>query len=99
MVEIFQRAIDNLLGRIDGPMAIRLAVQPIIASAFALRDGVRDVRQHQPPYGLSLFETPDAADFGLERAGNRFEPCFVWRFLQMLFINYCNWVGSISARR
>jgi hypothetical protein len=54
MVEIFQRAVDNLFGRIDGPMAVRLAIQPIIAAALALRDGLRDARQDRPPFGLSL---------------------------------------------
>jgi hypothetical protein len=55
MMEIVQRAIDNLFGRIDGPMAIRLAIQPLMAAAFALRDGLRDARQNHAPYGLSLF--------------------------------------------
>lgn len=55
MVEIFQRAIDNLFGRIDGPMAVRLVIQPIIAAAIALRDGLRDAKVGRPPYGVALF--------------------------------------------
>jgi hypothetical protein len=59
MDAIIPRVIDNLFGRIDGPMAIRLAIQPIMATAFALRDGVRDSKQQRAPCGLSLYLDPD----------------------------------------
>jgi hypothetical protein len=36
-------------------MAVRLAIQPIIATALALRDGLRDAKQNRPPYALALF--------------------------------------------
>ncbi len=59
MAESIQRAIDNLFGRADWPMAVRLAIQPIMAAAFALRDGLRDTRLDRPPYGFSLFLDPE----------------------------------------
>src|SRR5450432_4694114 len=58
MHDIFARMIHNLFDRIDGPMAIRLLVQPIIATVFAIRDGLRDARQNNLPYGWSLFTEP-----------------------------------------
>jgi hypothetical protein len=76
MVEIFQRAIDNLFGRIDGPMAVRLAIQPIIAAALALRDGLRDAKQDRPPYGHSLFLDP-------ERRGHRLRDG--WKSIRNVF--------------
>jgi hypothetical protein len=59
MNAIIPRVIDNLFGRIDGPMAIRLEIQPILATAFALRDGYRDAKQQRAPYALSLYLDPD----------------------------------------
>jgi len=54
MDDLLARAIHNLFGRIDGPMAIRLVIQPIVATGFALRDGLRDARQNCAPYGWLL---------------------------------------------
>jgi hypothetical protein len=58
MDDLFARTLHNLFDRIDGPMAIRLLVQPIIATIFAIRDGLRDARQQHAPYGWSLFTEP-----------------------------------------
>jgi hypothetical protein len=59
MEDFFARALHNLFGRIDGPMAIRLLIQPFMAAIFAFRDGLRDARQEHAPYGWSLFVEPD----------------------------------------
>jgi hypothetical protein len=71
MVEIFQRAIDNLFGLIDGPVAVRLAIQP-----FALHDGLRDAKQDRPPYALSLF-------LDSERRGHRLRDG--WKSIRTVF--------------
>src|ERR1700722_6846438 len=76
MDAIDARAIENLFGRIDGPMAIGLAIQPIIATALALRDGVRDAKQLRAPYGLSLFLEP-------EHRGHRLRDG--WRSIRTVF--------------
>jgi hypothetical protein len=76
MVEIIQRAIDNLFGRIDGPMAVRLAIQPIIAAALALRDGLRDAKLGRPPYAFSLF-------LDSERRGHRLRDG--WKSIRTVF--------------
>jgi hypothetical protein len=76
MDAIIPRVIDNLFGRIDGPMAIRLAIQPVMAMAFALRDGVRDAKQQRAPYGLSLYLEP-------EQRGHRLRDG--WRSIRTVF--------------
>src|SRR5579863_2335598 len=58
MDPIVPRIIDNLFGRVDGPMAVRLAIQPIMSIGFALRDGLRDAHDQRTPYGLSLYAEP-----------------------------------------
>jgi len=58
MEDFLARAIDHLFGRADGPMWMRLLIQPLVASFFALRDGMRDARDGRPPYGISLLIDP-----------------------------------------
>jgi hypothetical protein len=76
MDDLLARAVHNLFDRIDGPMAIRLVIQPIMATAFALRDGLRDARQNRTPYGWSLFMDP-------EHRGHRLRDG--WRSIRTVF--------------
>lgn len=41
---------DNLVGRADGPMNVRLLLQPLMALALAIRSGLRDARSGRPPF-------------------------------------------------
>ncbi|KGD98117.1 hypothetical protein [Rhizobium sp. YS-1r] len=47
--------IDGLLARIDGPMSLRLLLQPLMALGFAYHDGRRDAREGRAPYFWALF--------------------------------------------
>jgi hypothetical protein len=58
MDEVFARAWENLVGRIDGPMSFRLVLQPIMAAIIAVRAGMRDAREGRPLYTKSLFTDP-----------------------------------------
>src|SRR5271168_2842206 len=58
MDDLFARAIHNLFDRLDGPMEIRLVIQPIMAAIFAFRDGLQDFRQDRAPCGWSLMSEP-----------------------------------------
>lgn len=44
LVEAFQRIWENLMARPSGPLAFRLVIQPLVATTFAILDGVRDGR-------------------------------------------------------
>jgi hypothetical protein len=59
MDDFLARVAQNLFDRIDGPMAIRLVIQPIMAAIFATRDGIKDASRHDPPYGVSLLLEPE----------------------------------------
>lgn len=59
MDDILARVAQNLFDRIDGAMAIRLVIQPIMGAIFATRDGIKDASLHNPPYGLSLLTEPE----------------------------------------
>jgi hypothetical protein len=58
MEEFFARVLNDLFGRIGGPMSFRLILQPAMAFAFAIRDGLKDAREGQPAYFYSLFTDP-----------------------------------------
>jgi hypothetical protein len=59
MEDIFMRILDNLVGRVSGPMKFRLFLQPIMASIFAIRDGIKDAREGRAPYFWALFTDPE----------------------------------------
>jgi hypothetical protein len=58
MDEIVTRFFGDLVGRVDGPMNIRLICQPLLAILFAIRDGARDGREGRVPYFWALFTQP-----------------------------------------
>ena len=51
---IFDRFFGNLSDRVTGPLAFRLALQPLMATILAARDGIRDARENRTPYGWAL---------------------------------------------
>lgn len=53
--DIWIRIIENISGRVSGPMKFRLILQPAMACYFAFRAGVSDARAHKPPYFWALW--------------------------------------------
>jgi len=49
---------DDLVSRPSGPLAFRLIVQPLMASALAIRDGIRDARRSRSPYFWTIYTDP-----------------------------------------
>jgi hypothetical protein len=52
------RFVTDLIGRVDGPMHFRVYLQPLMACAFAIRDGRRDAREGRPPYLWTVLTDP-----------------------------------------
>lgn len=50
MDEFFTRVWDNLVARVTGPLHFRLLLQPLMATLFAVRDGLGDAREKRSPY-------------------------------------------------
>jgi hypothetical protein len=76
MEEILARGFRNLLGRLDGPMHIRLIVQPAVAILLGLRAGLRDARAGQPPF-LAILCHPEHRRERLRQA---------WRDIRSVFV-------------
>jgi hypothetical protein len=50
----WRRVVDNLFARLDGPLHFRLIMQPLMASIFAVIDGVKDAKAGRPAYFWSV---------------------------------------------
>jgi hypothetical protein len=58
MDSTWQRFVDDMIGRISGPMQFRLYLQPGMALIQGIRDGLKDAHTDQPAYFWSIFTTP-----------------------------------------
>jgi hypothetical protein len=58
MEDILSRLWENLIGRVDRPMALRFVVQPAMAIFFGVRDGLRFAREGRSLLFWSELEDP-----------------------------------------
>jgi hypothetical protein len=94
--------IQGLIARIEGPMSVRMVLQPLVALFFAFRDGRRDARQGRPPYFWSLFTAPEhrreMLESGWGSIGKVFVVAIVLDFLfQYLFLQNIRPLGALLA--
>ena len=51
--------LKDLLARLTGPMHFRLIVQPAVAIALGIRDGLKDARAGRAPFVMDLIVRPE----------------------------------------
>ena len=54
IIQAFNQAISELLGRSAGPLHLRLILQPTVASILAIKAGMRDAKAGNPPFFYTL---------------------------------------------
>ena len=54
------RMLENLVGRLTGPLTLRLVLQPGMALFFGVRDGLRDGREGRLPYFWAFVFKPES---------------------------------------
>ena len=59
MEELLTRVWENLVDRVSGPMWFRLILQPVVASIFAVRAGMKDAREGKPAYFWAVITHKD----------------------------------------
>ena len=60
MIEDFlTQRFGDIVGRIHGPMNFRIYIQTLVAVVLAVRAGLRDAREGNPPYFWALASNPD----------------------------------------
>jgi hypothetical protein len=55
---MFSRGWDDLIARDSGPMHVRLILQPLVATALAIRAGWRAARERRPAFFRTLLRDP-----------------------------------------
>lgn len=58
MDDVLTRMMENLIGRVHGPLTFRLILQPAMAILYAILDGRKDARAGKAPYFWALFTDP-----------------------------------------
>src|SRR5690349_17058086 len=77
MWDMIVRGFLNVIDRFGGPMTIRVILQPLMASFFAVRAGLKDAREGKPPY-FSGFVTGHAPRLSILHDG--------WKSISRIFI-------------
>jgi hypothetical protein len=58
MDQMWTRVGHNLVARVTGPMKFRLVLQPLMASFFAIRSGLKDAKEGNSPFFWGLISDP-----------------------------------------
>ncbi len=77
MDEMLSRFFQDMVSRVEGPLNLRLILQPLMATFFAIRDGMKDEQLFRIPYTFGLF-TAKGHRLELFRKG--------WRSIGKVFI-------------
>ena len=59
MDDTLTRIWEHLVGRLTGPLTLRLLLQPAQSTLFAVRDGLRDARAGRSPFLWTILGSPD----------------------------------------
>lgn len=79
MEETLSRFVSDLIGRLTGPLTMRLFLQPSVAGFFAVRDGLKDARERRPAHFWRMVTGPPEAR--IRRAKE------TWRAVSKVFIH------------
>jgi hypothetical protein len=58
-MEVWNRFIENLFSRLDGPLHFRFFMQPAMAIIFAVIDGIKDAKMGRPAYFWAMVKNPE----------------------------------------
>jgi hypothetical protein len=78
MEELVNRFVTDLVGRLTGPLTLRLFLQPAVAIFLAARDGIKDAREGRPPHFWRIVTGP--SEIRRRRLGE------TWRAVLKVFI-------------
>jgi hypothetical protein len=56
--DLLARIWGDMVGRIEGPMTLRLVLQPTMAAIFAIKAGLQDARRGRPAYFWTILADP-----------------------------------------
>ena len=100
MEEVLSRFVADLIGRLSGPLTLRLFLQPGVATFFAVRDGIQDARDGRPPHAWRMLTgSPEARQRRLRETWKAVAKVFVmavvldWVYQLIVF----RWVYPVES--
>jgi hypothetical protein len=75
--DLLTRFWDEIVARPSGRMAVRFYLQPLMATIFAVRDGLRDAQNEKPAYLWAVLNDPAYRAEGLRHAWKSIGKVFV----------------------
>jgi hypothetical protein len=87
------RLLDDLSGRLTGPLTPRWVIQPVMASLLALRDGLADARGHRSPFLRAIVSDPGSRHEAVSSGWSSIAKVFIMALLldaayQLLVLNW-----------
>lgn len=73
----WQRLLDNLFARLNGPFHFRLIMQPLVAAFFAAVDGARDAKLGKPAYFWAIVAHAEERKYLIKEGWKRVTKIFV----------------------
>ena len=99
MENIWQRIVENLFGRLDGPLHFRFILQPLMAIIFAVIDGMKDAKMGKPAYFWTIiFDSRHRKEFlkdGWKHVGKIFILAVVLDIIYQLKVLHRIYPGEI----
>lgn len=93
------RVLMNLVDRVGGPMTFRIILQPLMATLLAVRAGLKDARENQPPYFWTLLtdssQRVDLIRHGWKAVGRVFILAVVMDIIYQLIV--VRWVYPLET--
>jgi uncharacterized MAPEG superfamily protein len=71
----------QLLGRFDGPFTFRLILQPLMATIYAVRAGLRDARAGRPPHLWTIMHQQEQRSHLLRESWREVRKVFIFAVL------------------
>src|SRR5690348_229671 len=83
----------DFIERFDGPLHLRLFVQPLMAILFAVRDGSRDAREGRSAYGWALLTDSAQRHYLIESGWKGIAKVFVLAIALDVVYEFMVWHG------
>ena len=99
MADLWQRIVEHLFGRLDGPLHFRFFIQPLMAVIFATIDGIKDAKLGKPAYFWAVIFNPghrkELIKDGWKHVGKIFILAVILDIVYQLIVHHWIYPGEI----
>jgi len=97
--DLLKQSLEHILGRMSGPMWLRIIIQPLVSLIIGLRAGVKDAHTGQPPFGWSVLSGHSQRRELLKQAWRDVARVFIASIILDLIyqISVLRWIYPVQA--